>query len=156
MKREKPETADREEAPAPNRGQFRKGQSGCPAGRPIGARNRATVAMQVMFEAEAEAISRVCVERALAGDPVALRLVVERLLSPARERTVKLSMPVLTTVADLPPSVASLLQSVAAGEITPSEGEKLAALLTVWRQSTELVTLEQRLAALEESANAKP
>lgn len=147
-------------AAAPAAGQqrgkpFRKGVSGNPAGRRPGTRNRATVAIAQLFEGEAEAIGRKAVELALAGDPVALRLVVERLLSPARERAVDVPMPELKTAADLPVAVAQLLSHVAAGELTPTEGERLAGLLGAWRSAVELTELERRIAAIEERS-AKP
>lgn len=38
--------------------QFEEGQSGNPAGRPKGARNRTTLAMQALLEGEADALTR--------------------------------------------------------------------------------------------------
>ena len=69
------------------RGQpFAKGRSGNPAGRRRGSRNRATLAAAVLLEGESEALTRKAVELALAGDPVALRLCIERILPVCRER----------------------------------------------------------------------
>ena len=68
---------------------FAKGQSGHPAGRPAGARNKKTLAAAVLLDGEAEALTRRAVELAFAGDPMALRLCIERILPPCRERTVK-------------------------------------------------------------------
>ena len=53
---------------------FIKGQSGNPAGRPRGSRNRATRAMQTLLDGEAQALTRKAVELALEGDTTALRL----------------------------------------------------------------------------------
>ncbi len=131
---------------------FRRGESGNPAGRPVGARNKITMAAQELLDGEGERLTRTAIDLALAGDTQALRLCIERLLPVARERSVDVEMPVLTTVADLPPAVAKLLHHVAAGDLTPSEGEKLAGLLSVWRQSVELVDMERRIAAIESEA----
>src|SRR5687768_12762239 len=76
------DTADHRPAdPRPARhGAFRPGNPG----RPRGCRNRATLAALALLEGEAEALTRKAVELALAGDTVALRLVLDRLLPKAR------------------------------------------------------------------------
>src|SRR4051795_3579038 len=61
--------------PPPRPGTFRPGNPG----RPLGARNRATLAAMALLEGEAEALTRRCVELALAGDTTAMRLCLERL-----------------------------------------------------------------------------
>ncbi|HYZ43542.1 MAG TPA: DUF5681 domain-containing protein, partial [Xanthobacteraceae bacterium] len=47
---------------------FEKGESGNPAGRPRGARNRATLLMQNLLADDAETIGRKAIEMAIAGD----------------------------------------------------------------------------------------
>jgi Family of unknown function (DUF5681) len=49
------------------RGGFRPGQSGNPAGKPKGARNRTTLAVEALLQGEATAITRKAIERAKAG-----------------------------------------------------------------------------------------
>ena len=72
---------------------FAKGRSGNPAGRPRGTRNRSTLAAQMLLQGEAEALTRKAVELALGGDPTALRLCLDRLIAPHRERLVPLALP---------------------------------------------------------------
>ena len=48
--------------------QFEPGQSGNPAGRPKGSRNRSTLVLEAIFEGEAEKLSRKAIELALDGD----------------------------------------------------------------------------------------
>ena len=51
---------------------FRKGQSGNPSGRPRGARNKTTLAVEALLDGEAEVLPRKAIERAKEGDSVAL------------------------------------------------------------------------------------
>ena len=85
---------------------FEKGRSGNPTGRPRGSTNRATKSAAVMLDGEAEALTRKAVELALAGDTVALRLCLERLLPPRRSRRVAFDLPTIQTAADLLPAFA--------------------------------------------------
>src|ERR1044072_6665575 len=62
-------------------------------GRPVGSRNRATLALEPRLEGEGEAIMRKLIERAKSGNEAALRLCLERLIPPRRERTVSLKLP---------------------------------------------------------------
>src|SRR4051794_16709656 len=101
--------------------QFEPGQSGNPAGRPRGSRNRSTLALEAIFEGEAEALSRKAIEQALAGDGGAMKLCLAGLLPPRRDRSITFDLPVIETAADLPRATAALLQAVSSGEITPSE-----------------------------------
>jgi hypothetical protein len=67
---------------------FQPGVSGNPAGRPKGAKNKSTLAAEALLDGEAEALTRKAVEMALRGDTVALRLCLERLMPPRRDRPV--------------------------------------------------------------------
>src|SRR3954469_24641742 len=67
---------------------FKKGQSGNPAGKPKGARHRTTMAVDALLEGEAETITRKAVELAKAGDTTAIRLCLDRLAPPRRDRPV--------------------------------------------------------------------
>ena len=57
-----------------------------PAGRPKGSRNKATLAVEILLDGEAEAITRKAIELAKQGDLVAIRLCLDR-IAP-REKTV--------------------------------------------------------------------
>ncbi len=79
---------------------FEKGQSGNPAGRRVGCRNKTTIAAAALLTGEAEALTRRAVELALVGDPTAMRLCIERILPPCRERAVKFVLPPIESAAD--------------------------------------------------------
>ncbi len=75
------------------RGRFEKGRSRHPARCRIGSRNNATLPAGAFRAGESEALTRRAVEFALAGDPTAMRLCLERILPPCRERAVKFALP---------------------------------------------------------------
>jgi hypothetical protein len=101
--------------------QFKPGQSGNPDGRPKGARNAATMAAEVLLDGEAEA-TRKCVELAKAGDTVALRFCLERILPARKSRSVAFDLPAIDTAADLVRAFAAVVKAMASGEIAPDEG----------------------------------
>ena len=129
---------------------FKKGQSGNPAGRPRGSRNKTTLAVESLLAGEADKLSRKAVELALGGDVTALRLCLDRIAPARRDRPIELPMPDdLCNAEALPKVTAHILQSVSIGEITPSEGEKLAAIVASHARTIELQELESRVSALE-------
>lgn len=128
---------------------WQPGQSGNPAGRPRGARNRATVLAEALLTGEAEAIVRRVIEGALAGDPVCMRLALERLVPPAKDRPIRVELPQLATAADAVAAVAAVTSAVADGAITPAEGTALAGLVEIHRRTLETAALAARIDALE-------
>jgi hypothetical protein len=125
-------------------------------GRRTGIRNKATEAMQELLEGEGALLLRKAVDLALEGDKIALRLCLERLLPPARERRIRLDLPKLQRPADITQALGLLLDSVACGDLTPSEGHHLAALLEIQRKAIEMAELEPRIARLERYKDAHP
>jgi hypothetical protein len=143
--REVPANASRDQG-----GRFRRGHSGNPAGKPKGTRHRATLAVEAILDGEAKALTRKAIELAKAGDTMALRLCLERLAPPRKDRPIQVALPALQGPADAIAAVAAVLQAVAAGELTPSEGEAVAKLLEMHRRAVELVDLEDRITRLEQ------
>ncbi|GFK92342.1 hypothetical protein NNJEOMEG_00166 [Fundidesulfovibrio magnetotacticus] len=129
---------------------FKPGQSGNPSGKPKGCRAKATMAVLALLDGEAEALTRKAVEKALEGDITALRLCLERLAPPRKDSPVTLAgLPKIEGAADLPKATATILEAVARGDITPSEGQALAGLVEGHRKALETAELEARVAALE-------
>ena len=60
--------------PKSKKGQWRRGVSGNPAGRPRGSRNRSTVALEALLEEGADRLINKAMKMALGGDTAALRL----------------------------------------------------------------------------------
>jgi hypothetical protein len=130
-------------------GKFKSGISGNPGGRPKGALNKITLAAQALLEGEAEALTRKAVELAKNGNPVALRLCLERLLPPRRDRPINFILPKITEAEDLPQALMAILKAVSQGEITPGEGQILTGILEAYRKGLETVDFEARITALE-------
>jgi len=141
------------ETPAPNAGQFKPGQSGNPEGRPKGARNKATLACEKLLDGEAEKLTRVAIDKALAGDMAALRLCLERITPARKDAPVVFDLPPITTIGDAVAASSSLLAAVAAGDVTPDEAQRVMALLTAHKVLVETSDLEARIAALEAATN---
>ena len=67
---------------------FAPGQSGNPAGKPKGARNKTTLAIEALLEGEADALTRKAIEMAKDGDGPALRMCLDRLAPPRKDSPV--------------------------------------------------------------------
>ena len=129
------------------RGQpFEKGRSGNPAGRRRGSRNRATLAAAVLLEGESEALTRKAVELALAGDPVALRLCIERILPVCRERAVRFALPAIEGANDVSAAANVVLSALARGALTPGEAERIAIVVETFARAID-TTKRRELAA---------
>ena len=111
-------------------GQFLPGRSGNPAGRPLGARNKSTLLLELLDKGESETIVRAVIDRALAGDRVALRACFTRLLPAAKDAPIAIGLPELASVEDVAEAGSALIAAVAMGEITPCEAQRVMTLLT--------------------------
>jgi hypothetical protein len=89
-----------------------------------------------LLDGEADGLVRKAIELGLTGDVVALRICLDRLVPPRRDRPVRFSLPPLTSAAD---AVAAMAAVVAAGVAN-----------TV--KTIEATELERRVRALEEKA----
>ena len=131
---------------------FQPGKSGNPAGKARGTRSRVTLAAEALLEGETEALTRKAIELALAGDIMALRLCLDRIMPARRGGRVCFHLPGLNTSADLPRALAVVLGKIADGTLSPEEGASVASLLEAQRRAIELTEIEARLRALEERA----
>ena len=131
------------------RGQFKKGSSGNPAGKPAGVRHRVTLAVEALLEGQHAALTQKAIDLALSGDGPALRLCLDRIAPARKDSPVSFAMPVVRSVADAVEASASVLAAVAAGEVTPDEAGRVMALLTAHKGLVDVGNLEARIIALE-------
>jgi hypothetical protein len=131
------------------RGKFRPGNPG----RPKGARHKTTLAIEALLEGQAEKLTEKAIQMALGGDVTAMRLCLDRLAPPPKDRPIQIAMPRLAGLQDMTImtiATAAVVDAVTSGTITPSEGEAIAKLIEVHRRAVELVDIEARLARLEQ------
>lgn len=136
---------------------WKPGQSGNPKGKPKGVRNRATLLALATMEGELDAIVKRVIAAAKAGDMVAARLVVDKLIPAAKDRPVSINLPQITDVATCNQAQAQITATVASGDLLPSEGEALAGLIEYQRRALETHDLSRRLEAIEQQlSKGKP
>ena len=125
-------------------GQWQKGTSGNRAGRPRGARNRATLLAEAVLGASAATIASKAIASAVSGDGVNQRFLLARILAPRRSVPVELDLPPLDTQKDISRAVAAVGKAVAASEITPAEAVELTRLFETAMQAVEKRVKEVR------------
>ena len=129
---------------------FQKGCSGNPQGRPLGARNAATVIAEQLLDGEAEAITRKVIELAKQGDLTALRLCLDRLVPPRRDRPVNFTLPAMNSADDAGRAISAITAAVASGELTPNEAAELVRVVDGYVKALEATEIERRIQTLEE------
>ncbi len=134
---------------------FKKGRSGNPNGKPRGALNKTTIIAQSLLEGEAEALVRKVVQLALEGDPACLRICLERLVPVKKDAPIRIDIPEIAAVADIPKLLAAITATLREGGITPSETVTLIDLAEAFRKSFEVVELESRISALEQNSKSQ-
>jgi hypothetical protein len=101
------------------------------------------------MEDDAPNVVRAVIAAAMNGDMTAARLVLDRILPVRRGRPVTLQLPELRTPTDLVMALNGIARAVAAGLLTPEEGQAVAAILEQQRRAIETTELESRIAVLE-------
>jgi hypothetical protein len=135
---------------------FRPGQSGNPKGRPKGSRNATTLALESLLDGQAKALTQKAIDLALSGDLIALRICLDRILPPRKNRLIEFVMPAIASIADAPKAIAAITTAVARGEITANEAADVSRLIEIFVRATEACDLEKRLKTVEESMKCEP
>ena len=101
-----------------------------------------------MLAGEGEALTRKAVELALAGDPAAIRLCLERMVGPYRDRAVAFAMPPIHNAADLAAAMSANNAATAEGAITPREAMQFGHIVEAYVRAVEATEFERRCARL--------
>ena len=126
-------------------GNFTSGNSG----RPKGSRNKATIAIDSLLEGQAEALTQTAISKALGGDSIALRLCMDRIAPPMKDKPIVFPLARMQGAMDASEAAGSVLNAVGDGTLTPIEGTRVMGLIDSYRRTLELTDIEQRLQALE-------
>ena len=102
-----------------------------------------------MLDGEAEVITRKAIELAKTGDLAAIRLCLDRIAPPRKDRPIPFSLPALGKAADASASLAAIIAGVASGDLTPSEAGELSKVVDTYARALLATELEDRVTALE-------
>lgn len=135
------------------KGKFQKGHSGNPKGRPLGARNKATLIAEELLEGDIEGVCRRLIKEALSGNVQAIKLVLERVLPPKKGSIVSLRIPRVKSSSDPLKVMSAVFDAISNQEISLMEARELSGVVEVYMKSLEVYEFNRRLTELERKAN---
>src|SRR6267154_4406739 len=127
-------------------GRFLPGQSGNPAGKRPGTRNRATLIREALDGDEEMVVARSVIDKAKSGDGVAARFLLGLLCPRPRGRAITLDLPEGAGAGDTVAAFNATLQAMAAGEITPDEALTVTRMLDGRLEALNAFKLQRELA----------
>lgn len=137
-------------------GRWPKGTPGNATGRPPGSRNKSTLFFEELLNGRGEALIQKAVALALKGDTTALRICLDRICPPRKERTLDIHLPDLTGPEQVSAALASIVTALGEGRITPGEAESLVRILESRVRIIEVEDLARRICELESQHTAAP
>ena len=120
-------------------------------GKTKGARHKATMAVETLLDGQVDQLTQKAVDAALGGDMTAMRLCLERIFPPRKDRPVLIDLPKMEGAEGASIVMAGILEAVAEGDITPDEASRVAGIVETYRKTLEMTELETRLQALEQA-----
>jgi len=130
-------------------GRFKKGTSGNPRGKPKGARHKASLMAEMLFESGIEMVCEQVLSQAQEGNLQAAKIILDRLLPPRKDRLIKFKLPFIEKASDVLEAGRKICYAVGNGEITPLEGESLSKILEIQAKNIELFDFGARLEEIE-------
>ena len=82
---------------------------------------------------------------AKAGNMQAAKIILDRILPPRKDRSIEIDLSPMKNGGDLVQAMASIVNAVGLGQVSPSEGEAVARILDVYAKVLELKDVEQPL-----------
>jgi hypothetical protein len=98
-------------------------------GRPKGSLNRSTVVVRELLSENVQAVTEKAIALAKQGDPMALRLIMDRIAPVRAGAPLFWEMPPIRRAEDVMVAYQSMMKAVSVGDMTPHEGLQIKTLL---------------------------
>jgi hypothetical protein len=108
-----------------------------------------------LLDGQAEALTQKAITMALGGDPVALRLCLDRIYPARKDRPVSFPLPPITSARDAADLMAAVAKAVATGHITPGEATEIAKVIDAYVRAYQTAELDERVARMEQLSDAE-
>jgi len=143
---------------------FQPGQSGNPAGRAPGSKNKWTLFNEALLEGEAYTIMRNVIRQAVDGDPWAIRVCLDRLAPRLRSRSNPLTfdLPNIKNAGDGFAALSALSEAIGAGELSADEADRVVGLVEHWVEAMGEIRFKAKCQGIKlddgrkDSASASP
>ena len=124
---------------------FQPGQSGNPAGRPPGARNKKTIAVEELLGEKAKAMVEHIIFRAEGGDPMAVRMCMQAVMPKGVDRPLALELPRVRCADDADAAFDIVIAALGSGTLSTREfNQMLAAVSRMVRTAYQIQDLRER------------
>jgi hypothetical protein len=95
---------------------------------------------EALLDNQAKALAQKAIQMALEGDPVALRLCLDRICPPRKDRPVSFPLPRITSAPDAADATA-----VSNGAITPNEAAEISKVIDGFVKAHQVTELDDRV-----------
>jgi hypothetical protein len=120
-------------------GQFKKGISGNPKGRPYGVKNKISTVLYETLEKEAPAIISKLIELAKNGDISAIKLILERIYPSPKNKDLYFVLPTISDRKGIDEARTEVQQDFINGKLTVTEAKETMELLNIAEKSNRSV-----------------
>lgn len=100
-------------------------------------------------------LTRKCIELAATGEPMALKLCMERIVPPRKELPVQFQLPPLNSGADLTAAMVAILKGVSEGKILLSQAMEFAKLLEMYGRTANFFGVDDFSNLTDEELRAR-